>query len=561
VCHDAVPMNSPLGTLLGFHQAFWAFDPWYRRAWLIWPQGLSLIAIMLMLPDAGSSPPTAAQWVKPVPVQAHPDHPLCMNAFGDARLRGEACDRLIASGRLTGIELGAAYMGRAFMKQRANQVDLAIADYSEALKHNPRNFAAYFSRGLMYLNNNDLANAEQDLDKAIEKSPGNTNAAALAYKADVRRRQGKLSEAQADINRALAIQSDLRVAQMIRDSIQADIRRSREAGVKPPVQVSPAPGNDPTAALRTRARANLQKGDYDTAIVEFTELIRNGSRDPADYDGRGTAYGSKQQFDLAMADFSQAVGLSGHTWHPHSKRAEIHMRRGDLDQALGDLNAAIRDHAANEVRVFLQRGRVHLRKEAYRPALDDFDKVVELAPNFAEGYLLRGQASAADVRALMEHCRRQSNQSGGRQSVDGGPCTRPVNFNGALADLRTAISKKSDLAEGHNEIGRIMYNLNRLEEAAQAYSSAIQAMPTESSYHYNRGLANMKLNKRELALTDFNEAIRLDLRNKRAWFYRGQLYENAGQRRQAIDDYRKALDVDGQFAPALEGLKRLGIRQ
>ncbi len=61
-------------------------------------------------------------------------------------------------------------------------------------------------------------------------------------------------------------------------------------------------------------------------------------------------------------------------------------------------------------------------------------------------------------------------------------------------------------------------------------------------------------------MADYDEAIRTDPRNKYAWANRASLLASMGQRQRAIADYRKALDIDQNYAYALDGLQRLGIK-
>src|SRR5262249_46508149 len=116
------------------------------------------------------------------------DSTLCNDAAAGRKARGEACDRLIASPRLSGGQLAGAGVGGGLMHTQANLVDAAIADYSEAVRLNPGLDGAYFNRGLMYFSKEDLVGAERDFTRAIELSPGNANAAALARRAELRRR-------------------------------------------------------------------------------------------------------------------------------------------------------------------------------------------------------------------------------------------------------------------------------------------------------------------------------------------------------------------------------------
>ena len=59
--------------LIGRHAALWQGDPWYRLAWLVWPQLASLLCAGWVLIGASSSAPvheTATSWAKPVSLQA-----------------------------------------------------------------------------------------------------------------------------------------------------------------------------------------------------------------------------------------------------------------------------------------------------------------------------------------------------------------------------------------------------------------------------------------------------------------------------------------------------------
>jgi tetratricopeptide (TPR) repeat protein len=559
-------MNQALGKLLGLHRALWDYDTWYRYAWLVAPQAVSIAGLFLVLSDAGS-PPTAP-WVKPTQTtqrpapQPNPDVPLCMNPNPSAKLRGEACDRLITAGRLTGAELAAAYEGRGIMKM-AGQTDAAIADFTEALRLNPKSFSAYAARGSQYLNKDDLASAEKDIENAIEFSPGKSNAFALAQKAELLRRHKKLSDAQTFVTKALELQKDMEYAKIIQKNIEKDVeeeRKRQQATVKPPSPPQPPRREDPTDKLRERAFAELQKGDNDMALALFSEVILSGNPISTDYSNRGTAYFNKRQVDLAMDDFNRAISMSSHTWYPHLKRGEILVQRGDYAGALNDFNSAIQQHAGKDIQLFYQRGRIYLRQQQWRSAQDDFDKVLELEPDYAEGYMYRGQAAAGNTRAVMERCQRD-NQSGNRQTLIGGPCSVRMSFDGALADLRTAVAKKPVLGDAHYDIGRILADLDRCNEAVDAYSEAIRANANFSYAYNNRGVCYLKLNRRDRALADFSDAIRTDPRNKIAWTNRGEMRENARQRREAIDDFRQALAVDPQHAPARDGLRRLGVRQ
>lgn len=565
-------MAAALTRVAGVHQALWNYDSWYRYAWFVWPQALSLLVATLVFSsqEPAGPRPVAAQWVKPVAAAAPPPPPeevaLCNNHQADAKLRGEACDRLIKSGKLAGLQLAGAYYGRAWMHQLTNQYDGAINDYSESLKLNPSNYFALNGRGWMYINKNELDKAYADFTKSIEINKSSINALAFANRAEVLRKQGKLSEAQTDLNEALRLNDKLQMAILVRDSLQADLKRVAEEKKNPPTQGSPpGPSSAPSttahdaSAIRARGATALQQGKWGDAINAFSTLIQAGSANPADFDSRGMAYASKQppDTDAAMADYTRAIALTGHDWRPHARRAVLFVQRNQLREALNDANAAINDHKGNEAAVFILRGRIYLAQANTDEAWQDFNKATELAPESADAYMLRGLASADASRRGLDACRRQTEK---QRNLVGGPCSRPIDFLDAQMDFRTALAKNPKLAQAHFELGRVMQDLNRHQDAVDAYTEAIRINPAYAAAYNNRGVAYNNLKKPEPAFFDYSEAIRHDPRLAVAWANRGDLYANAGQRNDAIGDYRKALSLDEKNQRAIDGLRRLGAR-
>lgn len=64
------------------------------------------------------------------------------------------------------------YRGLAYSKQE--RYDLAIADYTEALKLNPQFVDGYNSRGLAYYKQGYYFSARRDYEKALELDPTGT---------------------------------------------------------------------------------------------------------------------------------------------------------------------------------------------------------------------------------------------------------------------------------------------------------------------------------------------------------------------------------------------------
>ena len=59
--------------------------------------------------------------------------------------------------------------------------------------------------------------------------------------------------------------------------------------------------------LLKRARVNLDRGDYDAAISDYTEAIRLRPNLSQAYQNRGLVYSRKKEHEQAIADYTKAI--------------------------------------------------------------------------------------------------------------------------------------------------------------------------------------------------------------------------------------------------------------
>lgn len=93
----------------------------------------------------------------------------CFTDDGDAAVA--ACTHAIESGRFIGPELAAIYDNRAIELRQIGQYDRAIADYSEAIRHDAQLTGAYTGRGLAYEGANEREKAKADYRKVLTLAP------------------------------------------------------------------------------------------------------------------------------------------------------------------------------------------------------------------------------------------------------------------------------------------------------------------------------------------------------------------------------------------------------
>lgn len=130
----------------------------------------STIALQVSGPESDAASPWTAPPSKPVSAPSNPpesspaDWTACRGDNADAAIA--ACTRLIASG-ITGEELGAAYVSKAWGHFRKKQFEQAIADESKAIDAGVVLDRAYNDRGLSYEALGNFQAAVQDYQKAV----------------------------------------------------------------------------------------------------------------------------------------------------------------------------------------------------------------------------------------------------------------------------------------------------------------------------------------------------------------------------------------------------------
>ncbi len=100
------------------------------------------------------------------------------------------------------------------------------------------------------------------------------------------------------------------------------------------------PGRD-AEIYANRARAYLEKGDYEQALANYNKAVESAPRAGLYRISRGLAYWNHGDYDLALADFNKAVEiLPGNPSYYHI-RSLAYWKKGDFDKAIADCTKAI----------------------------------------------------------------------------------------------------------------------------------------------------------------------------------------------------------------------------
>jgi tetratricopeptide (TPR) repeat protein len=433
--------------------------------------------------------------------------------------------------------LAAAYNGRGAAYFEKDDYDHAIADYTEAIKLDPKFAAAYGNRCFAYFLKRDYDNAIADCNQAIAIDPEyylvyNTRGIAYAAKGDYDKAIADYTEA-AKLNPHFAL------------------------------------------AYRNRGVAYAAKNDYDRAIADYTQAIKLDPKYPPVYENRGQAYSHKGDYDQAIADFTTAIGLDPKNTSYYIDRGNAYYAENDFDAAIADYSSAARLNPKDTI-AFFNRGLAKYQKKDYAGAVADYTLAIALDPKDSGYYHDRGNAyyakhdydhAVADYTAAIALSPKNTDYyidrgnaykaRGDREGGKGAHDQAIADYNRATADFTQVIAIDAKNAIAYNNRGNVHLAKGELDNAFAEYDQAIadynQAIIFDPKYavaYANRGFADRAKRDLDRAIADFSQAITLNAKLDSAYNGRGETYQGKGDLDRAMADYNQAITLDPKFASA-----------
>ena len=185
------------------------------------------------------------------------------------------------------------------------------------------------------------------------------------------------------------------------------------------------------------------------------------------------------------------------------------------------------EHAINVTQnnflAYCGRGNALLELKRFKEAISDYQRVVEICPNYHEVYKIHGtlakaliiqgkidQALYHSTKALDIHPDHETHFSQANVLRHGKQTEK------AIFHYRKAIEIKSDYAEAHNNLAAVFTLQNKFTDAIEHYERAVNLKPDYIEAHINYGVTLRSMKKYQEAAGHFKEALRLDPDNQNA---------------------------------------------
>jgi len=250
---------------------------------------------------------------------------------------------------------------------------------------------------------------------------------------------------------------------------------------------------DPATELIAAADLLAAKGDFTSAIDNYSHAISASPGSAAAHFGRAVALLNTDKLDDAIDDFaaakrldsSDALRLADHDEpaHAYLKRAEQRRQMGDYSGAADDCEVVIRDYPQHAATAYCERAASHRDRKDYVKAIEDLNEAIRLSPEFGLAYSRRGFA----------HLQTQQ-------------------FTNALADLDKSLDIEQDDIDYLNRA--IVYSATgKLREALAELDGLIERDAGNSAAMYQRGLVYRDMADYASAVRDLRGALSLEPEN------------------------------------------------
>ncbi len=140
-----------------------------------------------------------------------------------------------------------------------------------------------------------------------------------------------------------------------------------------------------------RGQVFLCKQEYEMAIADFSDALRldvGPKSRSIDYSNRGRAFHGLGKYEKAISDFSDSIRLDPEATGPYEGRAWSYAVIGEFGKALADCEKEISLNSKNSGG-YVARAYVLNQQGQFGPALADYAEAIRLDPKNAANYNLR----------------------------------------------------------------------------------------------------------------------------------------------------------------------------
>ena len=420
-----------------------------------------------------------------------------------------------------------AFFNRALVYNNMKNINAALADFDKVLYYDPENALTRYNRALIRTQIGDYEPALSDFDRVLEINPNNV----LAYfnRAALFIETGRFRDALEDYSRAIELYPDFANAYMNRAyvkyqlgqylSAQEDRDLARKKVQEHRTQIGLeedeyAPFADTTQRFDKLLAldADFAKRDFNNDLLQYRDVdIRlkplfkflSGVAEMPITLKHAYYYPSMERFvedqPITMSLFSQS---------PSTLTQNLVQEEEVLKEQLKERSSP---------NLLFAKGVIDFQNKQFNSALSYYNTALSQDPNNTFFYLNRGalQSEMIEFISSMDNTVQvlTLDDAGATRARVQEQSRRNYDYSAAIDDMEKAALIAPDFAYTHYNLGNLYCLSDRMPEAINAYTKAIELYPYLAEAYYNRGLIQIYLKDKEKGCIDISSAGELGVKD------------------------------------------------
>ncbi|MDB5273635.1 MAG: hypothetical protein JWO58_2002 [Chitinophagaceae bacterium] len=319
-----------------------------------------------------------------------------------------------------------------------------------------------------------------------------------------------------------------------------------------------SPDNAQVFALLGQAKSNL--GDCSGAIESWDIYASIDKENSWKVDGmKADCYVQQGRHEEAIDAISKYLVHDPYNGHFYLMRGHEYYLISKYSQAIQDFTTIIdrKLQGYNTFEVYYKRGLAYSEFGMYKDALTDFNKVVELYPQFSYGYFYRGSSywnlnqydgAIADFTKAI-----QLDSKDLHSYFNRGLCYQSEKkYDEALADFSKVIQLDPNFDEAYNQVAMTTYYKGNWAGAEKSFNEYISKFSGLSHAYYNRGMFYAERKQNQKALLDFESCIQLNPKDGDAYFQKALVLLELQKHPEACEALKQADSLGNADAKRLQ---------
>ena len=253
----------------------------------------------------------------------------------------------------------------------------------------------------------------------------------------------------------------------------------------------------------TSAKKTLDSGDYNRAVLEYTELTEKYPEHAIIFYNLGQVHKLNEDYDSAYDNFYEA--------------AKLNIYKEDYNRAINEIAQRV-----------AKIGNTEYRRKEYEAAIKYFNKAVHFSPNFTSAYFKLAHSYY-----------------------------KVKDYDNARIILEKNLSIDPNQAQSEKLLGDIYKKVGNNEEAVNRYNKATVINKNYYQAFYSMGALYLTMDELTQARESLNKSLLIEPGYTKAYATLGTVEQNFGNFDNAIQNYIKALDLDSRLYDVYFRLSRV----